>query len=604
MSARSTSHGTTPLRRTAVGLLAASVAFAGLGMASAGADDGPAVVADPATDIAAVDASIDVSGTGFATVGTGIYVGVGPAGLLDEPDFSTNAARFQGVQWVQTGTMGEGGTWARTLTEIDAEFTSDGTPVDCRVTECGIYTMAAHGVPDRSQDTYTPIAFAAEAPVWDAQVSVSKTTDLDREGETVTVTGTGFDPAANLGARPPAAGQPAGVYVVFGKFADDWRPSQGADSSSREVISQKWAAPDNLIPVLGSNPQYVPLHDDGTFTAPLDAAMDDSVAGNYGVYTYPASGATNAAQELYVPMAFAAEPPPTTSTTAPPTTSTTAPPTTSTSTTPPTTQTPSGSLGIVGGHLDWGVKASFRSYVTGGIAQGSIATTDGATTNPDGTFRFPARPGLGEVAPDGQRFDADFGGAVRFTGHGGQLDLQLSDIRVDVDGGTGVLVADVESTPLAAGALGATSIPEAFATPQAVEVHDDVVLATLALSGTPGRVDTTVTWPAIAANLTEAGVPAFSDFYAAGDALDPLTVVLELTAVPDVPEGAPSADGVTGVGGGATPVGVAAGTLPYTGSDSSGLWWAAAALLLGGAAVTATASVRRRAEVRPGEGVR
>ena len=83
------------------------------------------------------------------------------------------------------------------------------------------------------------------------------------------------------------------------------------------MISQKWAAPDNLIPVLGSNPQYVPLHDDGTFTAQLDAAMDDSVSGNYGVYTYPASGATNAAQELYVPMAFAAEPPPPTSTTRP-----------------------------------------------------------------------------------------------------------------------------------------------------------------------------------------------------------------------------------------------------------------------------------------------
>ncbi|MCD9625073.1 HtaA domain-containing protein [Rhabdothermincola salaria] len=478
---------------------------------------------------------------------------------------------------------------------------------------------------------------ADDTPVWEPALSVSKTTDLDRDGETVTVTGAGFDPAANIGSRPPANGQPAGVYVAFGKFADDWRPSEGAASSSREVIAQRWAAPAALAPVLSPTGSYVELAPDGTFTAQLPVEMADAVAGNYGVYTYPASGATNPAQELYVPMSFASEPTPTTSTTVPPPTSTTVPPTTSTTSTtvppttsttvppttvppttsttvaptpttppptmPPTTAAPTGPLQIVGGHLDWGVKASFHSYVTGGIAQGSIATTGGASTNPDGTFRFPAQPGVGEVAPDGQRVDAGFGGAVRFTGHGGQLDLQLSDIRVDVDGVTGVLVADVESTPLAPGALGAT-VPSSFTSLQAAEVHDDVVLATLSVAGTPGRVAATVTWPAIAASLTEAGVPAFSDFYAAGDALDPLTVVLELSSVPDVAEGRPTTDGttggVTGVGGGATPVGVATGTLPYTGSDSSALWWTAAALLLGGAGVAGTAAIRRRAEVRPG----
>jgi hypothetical protein len=448
--------------------------------------------------------------------------------------------------------------------------------------------------------------------VWDPALTVSKTTGIAREGETVTVTGSGFDPAANTGARPPLMGQPSGVYVVFGKFIDPWKPSLGsavAPSSNRKVIDQRWAAPASAAGILGGTGQYVELKPDGTFTAELALSMDEATSGTYGIYTFAGSGAVNASQELFVPITFAPEPTTTTSTsttsTSTSTTSTTAPPSTTTTTVPPsttstteppaststtvtpdttpddTTPAPTGPLSVVGGHLDWGVKQSFRSYITGGIAHGSVTPSGGATTNSNGTFRFPARGG--EVSADGRDVAAGFGGSVRFTGHGGQLDLALSDLRVDVDGSTGVLVADVESTPLGAGAMTGA----AAATPQAAQVYDDVVLATLDVSGTsPTRAETRVTWANVAASLTQAGVPAFSDFYQAGADLDPLTVVLELDAAPSVPEGAPRSGGGAGA---VTP----RGALPYTGSDTDELLLVAFTLAAAGAGLSVLAARRR-----------
>ncbi|MFI9488512.1 HtaA domain-containing protein [Promicromonospora sp. NPDC052451] len=156
---------------------------------------------------------------------------------------------------------------------------------------------------------------AQEPEPWNPTVTLSAASDLDPEGETVTVTGSGFDPAANVNTsgRPPvAANAPTGVYVVFGAFGDPWRPSQGAASAARTVLDQKWALPEpSYSQVLADFPtvagQLVLLAPDGTFTAELDAAPSDTATGTYGVYTYAAGGApANAAQELGVPVTFAA----------------------------------------------------------------------------------------------------------------------------------------------------------------------------------------------------------------------------------------------------------------------------------------------------------
>lgn len=182
-------------------------------------------------------------------------------------------------------------------------------------------------------------AGAAEGPT----LELSATTGLDPEGQTITVTGSGFDPAANVGTRPPLAGQPSGVYVVFGRFADSWRPSQGAPSSARQVITQVWAVPQaayELLNPLGTNPEIVLLHPDGTFTAEVEVREAEGT-GAYAIATYPGSGAVNADQEVLVPVSFGA--PSTTTTTTEPTesTTTTTEATTTTTTTAPTTTAPS-----------------------------------------------------------------------------------------------------------------------------------------------------------------------------------------------------------------------------------------------------------------------
>ncbi|WP_418275578.1 HtaA domain-containing protein [Isoptericola jiangsuensis] len=166
-------------------------------------------------------------------------------------------------------------------------------------------------------DDLTVTADLDAAPAsWSPAVQVSRTSGFDPAATSaLTVDGSGFDPAANLntGGRPPVAkDQPAGVYVVFGKFASDWRPSAGAASSARTVVSQKWAIPEpSYSQVKAAFPnvadQLVLMNDDGTFTAELEVRTEDSVDGVYGVYTYAAGGAAaNAAQELATAVTFAA----------------------------------------------------------------------------------------------------------------------------------------------------------------------------------------------------------------------------------------------------------------------------------------------------------
>src|SRR6185312_7584809 len=70
--------------------------------------------------------------------------------------------------------------------------------------------------------------------------------------------------------------------------------------------------------------------------------------------------------------------------------------------------------------VDWGVRRTFREYVTGTIAKGKWTLSGGAQDG-GALFRFPQ--GTGTYDPKKQTLDAAFAGAVRFTGE--QLDLTL-----------------------------------------------------------------------------------------------------------------------------------------------------------------------------------
>ncbi|OCI33244.1 HtaA domain-containing protein [Oerskovia enterophila] len=161
----------------------------------------------------------------------------------------------------------------------------------------------------------------------------------------------------------------------------------------------------------------------------------------------------------------------------------------------------------VAGSLQWGVKESFRSYITGNIAKGGIQTSGGATGAASDRYTFPqsAKSAFDTGARQGT---VDYAGTVRFTGHGGVLDVRLTNPRIVATGGQATLVADVDSKDIDGGSF----------------VQAGVTIATLDLSA--AKVTTangTTTYAAVPAVLTAVGVPAFGSFYTAGDALDPVT---------------------------------------------------------------------------------
>ena len=113
-----------------------------------------------------------MTGSGFearANGGVGIYVVFGPRTAA--PTYYTDASLYGAARWVHPGAgdsagqarLEDDGTFSTTL-EIDPRYV-DGheTPIDCLAVECVVITMAAHGVPDRRFDTFTPVPFTTVA---------------------------------------------------------------------------------------------------------------------------------------------------------------------------------------------------------------------------------------------------------------------------------------------------------------------------------------------------------------------------------------------------------------------------------------------------------
>ncbi|MFI5617448.1 HtaA domain-containing protein [Streptomyces sp. NPDC051567] len=168
---------------------------------------------------------------------------------------------------------------------------------------------------------------------------------------------------------------------------------------------------------------------------------------------------------------------------------------------------PPAPLKIIAGTLDWGVVKSYRDYVTG-MAKGRATAADGATVNPDGSFRFGAPTGQYDPAA-GHVVKAAFKGSVTFTspappaGHG--FEVTLSDLRIDT--GTKKVTADVTKS-------GATA--------------QDVPLADVAFGGRSMESLTTT--------LTQEAADQLGSSRYKGLAGDPLTAALKFETPPVVPE--------------------------------------------------------------------
>ncbi|GHG33116.1 HtaA domain-containing protein [Streptomyces hydrogenans] len=186
---------------------------------------------------------------------------------------------------------------------------------------------------------------------------------------------------------------------------------------------------------------------------------------------------------------------------------------------------------VQGGRLDWGIKSSFQSYVTGPVAHGGWSLTGGAATV-GSQYRF--HSARGSYDPVTGAFEAAFSGGVHFTGHRkadgtNELDLTISRPRIRIQGGAGTLYADMASKAKGSGRT---------------TVSSQVPLATLGLGGVDMRGGAgPVSLANVPVTLTAQGAGAFAGYYPAGTALDPvsLTVDVEAAAPAASPTTAPAA---------------------------------------------------------------
>ncbi|MFD7665906.1 HtaA domain-containing protein [Streptomyces sp. NPDC059788] len=209
---------------------------------------------------------------------------------------------------------------------------------------------------------------------------------------------------------------------------------------------------------------------------------------------------------------------------------------------------------IVDGTLDWGVKKSFRDYVTGPIAHGKAELAGGAVTSAAG-YRFPKGHGTYDAAK--ADLAAQFNGSVRFTGHEGVLDLKFSNLKVKASGTKGTLVADVSAKSRATGKV--TNTP-------GMAVADLKVPAG-ALTAKNG----VVTLKNVPATLTAAGSKAFENMYQAGQALDPVTAAVSVDPNAQLPDGgAADTSGTPAAGGSAGGSGSGSGTASFSSGSTAG----------------------------------
>ncbi|RYJ22015.1 hypothetical protein CU044_6066 [Streptomyces sp. L-9-10] len=242
---------------------------------------------------------------------------------------------------------------------------------------------------------------------------------------------------------------------------------------------------------------------------------------------------------------------------------------------------------IVDAAVDWGVRRTYREYVTGPIAKGKW-TLNGGAQDGGALFRFPRGKGTYDAGKG--TLDAAFAGSVRFTG--AELDLTLSKIVVQVKDGKGTLSADV--TDAAEGSPPRKAVPLVTFAAKDFTPKDGLASLTEA-----------------PATLTSPGAETFGSLYAAGTAMDPVSLAVavdkkaELPALPDLgsdaspsaaPKGTASASASTGT---ATDDASSSASSSSTGSGTYAVIGAGALVVAGLAGFTVVAARKRRGTNTP-----
>ncbi|MCI7456263.1 MAG: HtaA domain-containing protein [Actinomyces urogenitalis] len=145
-------------------------------------------------------------------------------------------------------------------------------------------------------------------------------------------------------------------------------------------------------------------------------------------------------------------------------------------------------------------------------------TFSGEATGADGAFLFP-------VAATGSTLDASGNGtlattgSVRFTGHGGALDLTLSNLKVTVSGTTGTITADYSSKDMTDASKTNTGQGAVIATLADVTVSSQT---------TDGLTTWTISSPTVAFGADAPTV--FGPNYKVGQAVDAMTLTVGTSA--------------------------------------------------------------------------
>lgn len=152
----------------------------------------------------------------------------------------------------------------------------------------------------------------AEREIPAATLEATPSTDLNRSGATVTVTGSGFDTSAKP-TYPGAPDAPAGAYVSLGWISNDgWKPSEGATSEARAAVATKWVQETEQ-----TGDKYVKWTRDALGRASFSFAVDDvtyadvlakkPATGDYrlAVFSIGAGGVKQAANEFAIDIEFA-----------------------------------------------------------------------------------------------------------------------------------------------------------------------------------------------------------------------------------------------------------------------------------------------------------
>ncbi|MET9598978.1 HtaA domain-containing protein [Streptomyces sp. NPDC006459] len=196
---------------------------------------------------------------------------------------------------------------------------------------------------------------------------------------------------------------------------------------------------------------------------------------------------------------------------------------------------------VQGGRLDWGIKSSFQSYVTGPVAKGSFKLKSGAATVGGSLFRF--HSANGSYDPDSGAFEASYSGGVTFQGHQKpdgvyELDMTISRPTVKISGGRGTLYVDVSSKAKDSGA---------------VTNQSQVAFASLGVGGINMKGGASpLTLTNLPATLTAEGAKAFAGYYGAGTQLDPVSLSADVKSAPAAaPPPSATAQPSAGAGAGA-----------------------------------------------------